>query len=203
MYIHEWNKVGHRSFQRLLSSQGGSVLRRVRREDAAQTAFTGGLNASRQPGAASATGEGPTCCPGDRVAPWAGRLRCSAGCQHVSRRTAPFQPWACSLTAMSAQQPGARLGKGLSRGGAGIWGQKVSFGARGFAPDSALFMYEQCCACIWCPFQHDQGDTKISLASGNTRHDLEKDQFVFSLGFFSLSWRSALLRQWYEFCGTG
>ena len=50
MYIYERNKVGHRYFQRPLSSQGGSVFRQVRRGDAVQTAFTSGRAGRRRRG---------------------------------------------------------------------------------------------------------------------------------------------------------
>lgn len=194
MYIYEQNKVGHRYFQRLPSSQGGSVFGQVRRGDAVQTAFTSGRagwhgrgdsilrspagGLPLPPGRVPAAGREMVllhvlrngvalrvrrwscsvgqemellcgremvllCGLGDGVALQIGRLHRSAGCRCVSaRRTAPFQPRGWVRTATCALQPGTWLGKGLSREGSGGW--KVSFGAHGFAPGSALFMYEQC-----------------------------------------------------------
>lgn len=76
MYIYERNKVGHRYFQRPLSSQSGSVFRQVRRGDAVQTAFTSGRAGRRRQ--ALPPGSAPACRSGDSVALWVRRSRRSA-----------------------------------------------------------------------------------------------------------------------------
>ena len=79
MYIYERNKVGHRYFQRPLSSQGGSVFRQVRRGDAVQTAFTSGRAGWRRRG-----GRHPS--PASR---WAAPAAGQSACLRVRR-------WCCS-----------------------------------------------------------------------------------------------------------
>lgn len=130
MYIYEWNKVGHRYFQRPLSCQGSSVFRQVRRGDAVQTTFTsgragwhrrGGRHPPASQWAAFATGTVPARGSGHGVALCVRRSHCSAGCWCVSvRHTAPCQPrgWVCA--SKCALQPGGWLGKGLSRGNLGM-----------------------------------------------------------------------------------
>lgn len=94
--------------------------------------------------AASAAGEVPARRSGDGVAQRVGRWRRSAGCWRVVGEM--HGPVPSVRTAARALQPSAWLGRGLS--GEGNWGWKVSFGARGFAPESALFIYEQCCVYV-------------------------------------------------------
>lgn len=107
MYIYERNKVGHRYFQRLLSSQGGSVFRHVRRgrcsprprSPAAERAGTGEVAGILRPPAGGLPLPPGRCLPagqetvslsgsGDGVAlPGAGAS--SARCTALFRRSVP------------------------------------------------------------------------------------------------------------------